>query len=57
MRRAHPGRSAVTPEDVASALDMLASRVRRMSPPLARHPDLAGRGRGCLALRTGFSGL
>jgi hypothetical protein len=27
--RAHPGQSAVTPEDVASALDVLASRVRR----------------------------
>jgi hypothetical protein len=29
----------VTPEDVASALDVLASRVRRMSPPLARNPE------------------
>ncbi len=27
------------PEDVAAALDVLASRVRRMSPPLARYPD------------------
>jgi hypothetical protein len=28
----------VTPEDVAAELDVLASRVRRMSPPLARNP-------------------
>ncbi len=37
--RAHPGQSAVTPEDVAAELDVLASRVRRMSPPLARQPE------------------
>jgi hypothetical protein len=29
----------VPPEDVASELDVLASRVRRMSPPLARQPE------------------
>jgi hypothetical protein len=29
----------VTPEDVAAELDVLASRVRRMSPPLARRPE------------------
>jgi hypothetical protein len=28
----------VIPEDVASALDVLASRVRRLSRPLARNP-------------------
>jgi len=39
MRRAHPARSAVTPEAVAAELNVLASRVRRMSPPLARHPE------------------
>ncbi len=27
------------PEDVASELDVLASRVRRISPPLARNPN------------------
>jgi len=37
--RAHPGQSAVTPRDVAATLDVLASRVRRMSPPLARYPE------------------
>ncbi len=37
--RAHPGQSAVTPEDVASELDVLASRVRRISPPLASNPN------------------
>ncbi len=29
----------MTPEDVAAAFDVLASRVRRMSPPLARQPE------------------
>jgi hypothetical protein len=29
----------VTPEAVAAELNVLASRVRRMSPPLARHPE------------------
>jgi hypothetical protein len=29
----------VGPEDVASALDVLASRVRRMSPPFTRQPE------------------
>jgi hypothetical protein len=29
----------VTPEDVASELDVLASRVRRISPPLASNPN------------------
>ncbi len=29
----------MTPEDVAAELDVLASRVRRMSPPLARQPE------------------
>ena len=29
----------MTPEDAAAELDVLASRVRRMSPPLARHPE------------------
>ncbi len=29
----------MTPEDVATEFDVLASRVRRMSPPLARYPD------------------
>jgi hypothetical protein len=37
--RAHPGQSAETPEDVAAALDVLALRVRRISPPLARYPE------------------
>jgi len=36
--RSHPGRSAVNPEDVTAELDVLASRVRRMSPPLSRNP-------------------
>jgi hypothetical protein len=31
----------VTPEDVAAELDVLASRERRMSPPLARYPASA----------------
>ena len=29
----------MTPEDVATELDVLASRVRWMSPPLARYPE------------------
>jgi len=29
----------VTPEDVAAELNVLASRVRRMSPPLASNPN------------------
>ena len=29
----------MTPEDVASELDVLASRVRRISPPLASNPN------------------
>jgi hypothetical protein len=29
----------VTPEDVAAELDVLASRVRRMSPPLSSDPE------------------
>ena len=37
--RAHPGQSAVIPEDVAAELDVLASRVRRMSPPLASNTE------------------
>ncbi len=37
--RANPGQSAVTPEDVAAELDVLASRVRRLSPPLASNPN------------------
>ncbi len=37
--RARPGQSAVTPEDVAAELDVLASRVRRMSPPLSSDPE------------------
>ncbi len=36
---AAPGQSAATPEDVAAELDVLASRVRRLSPPLASNPN------------------
>jgi hypothetical protein len=35
--RANPRQSAVTPDDVAAELDVLASRVPRMSPPLAHN--------------------
>ncbi|MGO9868951.1 MAG: hypothetical protein ACLPJY_14900, partial [Rhodomicrobium sp.] len=36
---AHPGQSAVTPEAIAAELDLLASRVRRMPPPLSHKPE------------------